>query len=72
MRYPEWKELRDFKEKVQLKVGLKFANPPQFKDALKLFTPTCKTRRREYRPFIRKNVVGKYMHPGRTTRSISR
>jgi hypothetical protein len=38
MRYPEWKELRDFKEKVQLKVGLKFANPPQFKDALKLFT----------------------------------
>jgi hypothetical protein len=36
-RYPEWKPKRDLKDKVELKVGLKFANPTQFKKVLQLF-----------------------------------
>jgi hypothetical protein len=37
MRYPEWKPKWDLKDKVKLKVGLRFANPTQFKEALQVF-----------------------------------
>jgi hypothetical protein len=37
-RYPEWKPERDLKEKVELSIGLKFANPIKFKETLQVFT----------------------------------
>lgn len=36
-RYPEWREITDLKEKVELKIGMKFVEPTQFKEVLKLF-----------------------------------
>jgi hypothetical protein len=36
-RYPEWKKNRDWSQKVELSVGLKFTNPKEFKEALQLF-----------------------------------
>jgi hypothetical protein len=36
-RYPKWKPKRDLKDKVELKVGLKFANPTEFKEAIQVF-----------------------------------
>lgn len=37
MRYPEWKKKKDISEKVELAVGLRFANPTEFKGALQLY-----------------------------------
>jgi hypothetical protein len=36
-RYPKWKPKRDLKDKVELKVGLKFADPTKFKETLQVF-----------------------------------
>jgi hypothetical protein len=36
-RYPEWKKKKDISEKVELAVGLRFANPTEFKGALQLY-----------------------------------
>jgi hypothetical protein len=36
-RYPEWRKKRDLSETVALEVGLRFANPTEFKEALQVF-----------------------------------
>jgi hypothetical protein len=36
-RYPEWKKKKDISEKVELAVGLRFANPTEFKGGLQLY-----------------------------------
>jgi hypothetical protein len=36
-RYSEWKKKQDISEKVKLVVGLRFANPTEFKGALQLY-----------------------------------
>ncbi|XP_062150890.1 uncharacterized protein LOC133859491 [Alnus glutinosa] len=36
-RYPEWRPKRDLKEIITLTVGLKFSNPTEFKETLKVF-----------------------------------
>jgi len=36
-RYPEWRPKRDLKEIITLIIGLKFSNPTEFKEMLKVF-----------------------------------
>lgn len=36
-RYPEWKKKRDWSQKVELSVGLRFTNLKDFKEALQIF-----------------------------------
>jgi hypothetical protein len=36
-RYPEWRKKRDLSETVVLEVGLRFASPTNFKEALQVF-----------------------------------
>jgi len=55
-RYPKWKELQHVKDKVELVVGLKFSEPSQFKETLKLYaiqkilliSSICTSRRSRY------------------------
>jgi hypothetical protein len=37
MRYPKWRPMRDLKDIITLTVGLKFSNPIEFKETLKVF-----------------------------------
>jgi hypothetical protein len=67
-----------WKDKVELVVGLKFREPCQFKETLKLYaiqnsfdSITSTTRRSRYLYCVRKIVVREYMHRGLLIGSIS-
>jgi hypothetical protein len=67
------------KDKVEVVVGLNFREPYQFKETLKLYaykiiltSSTYTTRRSGYLHFVRKFVIGEYMHSELLIRCISR
>jgi len=64
-RYPEWRPKRNLKEIITLTVGLKFSNPTEFKETLKV-------RRRGSPRSARKNVAGEYTQVGRTIEKFFR
>jgi hypothetical protein len=78
-RYPEWRPKRDLKDIITLTVGLKFSNPTEFKETLKVFavkiplTICTSTMRRCGSPrSARKNVAGEYTQVGRIVENFSR